>query len=64
LKNAADLSDRADAVIALGKIKKDEEVVAALGDALRNDKAWGVRATAATRSASSAVRTLRSCCSK
>src|SRR5882724_1261407 len=47
LKNAADLSDRADAVIALGKIKKDEEVVAALGDALRNDKAWGVRATAA-----------------
>jgi aminopeptidase N len=47
LKNAADLADRADAVIALGKIKKDEEVVAALGDALRNDKAWGVRATAA-----------------
>jgi len=47
LKNAADLSDRADAIIALGKIKKDEEVVAALGDALRNDKAWGVRATAA-----------------
>jgi aminopeptidase N len=47
LKNAADLSDRADAAIALGKVKKDEEVVAALGDALRNDKAWGVRATAA-----------------
>jgi aminopeptidase N len=47
LKNAADLADRADAAIALGKIKKDEEVVAALGDALRNDKAWGVRATAA-----------------
>src|SRR5438132_7521651 len=47
LKNAADLSDRADAVVALGKIKSDEEVVAALGDALRNDKAWGVRATAA-----------------
>src|SRR3989449_10480457 len=47
LKNAAELSDRADAVIALGKIKKDEEVVAVLGDALRNDKAWGVRAIAA-----------------
>jgi aminopeptidase N len=47
LKNAADLSDRADAVLALGKMKNDEEVVAALGDALRNDKAWGVRATAA-----------------
>src|SRR6202521_5407541 len=47
LKNAGELSDRADAVIALGKIKKDEEVIATLGDALRRDKAWGVRATAA-----------------
>ena len=28
-------------------MKKDEEVVGALGEALRNDKAWGVRATAA-----------------
>jgi HEAT repeat protein len=47
LKNAADLADRADAVVALGKLKNDEEVVAALGEALRNDKAWGIRATAA-----------------
>src|SRR5713226_5056740 len=47
LKNAADLADRADAVVALGKMKNDEEVVAALGETLRNDKAWGVRATAA-----------------
>jgi aminopeptidase N len=47
LKNAADLADRADATIALGKIKNDQEVVAALGETLRNDKAWGVRATAA-----------------
>jgi aminopeptidase N len=47
LKNAADLADRADAVVALGKIKNDPEVVAALGDTLRNDKAWGVRAHAA-----------------
>jgi aminopeptidase N len=47
LKHAADLADRADAVVALGKLKNDEEVVAALGEALRNDKAWGVRATAA-----------------
>jgi aminopeptidase N len=47
LKNAADLADRADAVIALGKLKNDEEVVAALGEALRNDKAWGIRANAA-----------------
>jgi aminopeptidase N len=48
LKNATELADRADAVIALGKVRNDQEVVAALGDALRNDKAWGVRATAAT----------------
>jgi aminopeptidase N len=46
-KNAAELADRADAVSALGKIKNDPEVVAALGDTLRNDKAWGVRAIAA-----------------
>jgi len=47
LKNAEDLADRADAVVALGKMKNDEEVIGALGEALRNDKAWGVRATAA-----------------
>src|SRR5260370_4406893 len=28
-------------------MKNDEEVIAALGETLRNDKAWGVRATAA-----------------
>ncbi len=47
LKNAANLADRADAVAALGKMKNDEEIVAALGERLRNDNAWGVRATAA-----------------
>ena len=47
VKNATDLADRADAVVALGKMKNDDEVVAVLGDVLRNDKAWGVRATAA-----------------
>ena len=47
LKNAADLADRADAVVALGKIKNDEEVVSAISAALRTDKAWGVRAIAA-----------------
>ncbi|HEX4542293.1 MAG TPA: M1 family aminopeptidase [Candidatus Acidoferrum sp.] len=46
-KHAADLADRADAVVALGKMKGDDEVVSALGETLRNDKAWGVRATAA-----------------
>src|SRR5882762_894991 len=47
LKNASEVADRADAVVALGKIKGDDEVVAALGDTLRGDKAWGVRVTAA-----------------
>ena len=47
LKNAAELSDRADATIALGKLKNDEEAVAALGSALKTDKAWGVRDVAA-----------------
>jgi aminopeptidase N len=47
LMNAVDLADRADAVVALGKMKNDEEVIGALGETLRNDKAWGVRATAA-----------------
>ena len=47
LKNATELVDRADAVIALSKLKGDDEVVAALGNALRADKAWGVRAEAA-----------------
>src|SRR5439155_4317822 len=47
VKSATDLADRADAVVALGKMKNDDEVVAVLGDVLRNDKVWGVRATAA-----------------
>jgi aminopeptidase N len=44
LKNATELADRADAVAALGKLKGDEEVVAALAESLRSDNAWGVRA--------------------
>ncbi|HKW65270.1 MAG TPA: M1 family aminopeptidase [Candidatus Acidoferrum sp.] len=47
LKNASEFADRADAAVALGKIKGDEEVVSALGAALHNDKFWGLRATAA-----------------
>jgi aminopeptidase N len=47
LKNATEFADRADAAVALEKIKNDEEVVSALGDALRHDKFWGIRATAA-----------------
>jgi len=47
LKNAGELADRADAVEALAKLKDDADVDAVLGEALRSDKAWGVRATAA-----------------
>jgi aminopeptidase N len=47
LKNASDVGDRADAAMALSKMKNDDEVVAALGNALRTDKAWGVREQAA-----------------
>jgi aminopeptidase N len=47
LQNAAEFYDRADAVIALGKIKNDEEVVSTLGTALTADKAPGIRALSA-----------------
>ncbi|HKV24316.1 MAG TPA: M1 family aminopeptidase [Candidatus Acidoferrum sp.] len=47
LKHASELADRADAVAALAKLPSDDVVIAALGDALRNDKAWGIRANAA-----------------
>src|SRR5579863_4706909 len=46
-QHASELADRADAVEALAKLKDDPEIDAALGETLRNDKAWGVRATAA-----------------
>jgi aminopeptidase N len=47
LKNAADLPDRADAAAQLGKLKADDEVTAALGRVLQNDKTPGVRRVAA-----------------
>jgi aminopeptidase N len=47
LKNASELSDRIDAVQALAKLKDDPEVDGALGEVVRNDKAWGVRVEAA-----------------
>jgi aminopeptidase N len=47
LKNATELADRADAAIALGKLKNDDEAAAALGEALRSDKTDGVRIAAA-----------------
>ena len=47
LKNASEFSDRADAVWALAKLKDDPDVDVAVGETMRGDKAWGVRATAA-----------------
>ena len=46
-KNATEVADRLDAVDALGKSKDDADSIAALGDALKSDKVWGVRATVA-----------------
>ena len=43
IKNAGELGDRADAAVALGKMKGDEDAVAALGEALQTDKTAGVR---------------------
>ncbi len=47
LKNASELADRADAAVALGKLKNDDEAAAALGEALRTDNTDGVRISAA-----------------
>jgi aminopeptidase N len=47
LKNAGELADRADAAVALGKLKGNDEAAAALGEALRNDKRRGLRVEAA-----------------
>jgi aminopeptidase N len=47
LKNAGELGDRADAAVALGKLKEDDEAAAALGESLRSDKTQGVRLVAA-----------------
>ena len=47
LKNGGELADRAEAIQALAKIKNDDEVVAAIGQAMNTDTAWGVRDIAA-----------------
>ena len=46
LKHADAVPDRADAVVALGQLKNDPAVAAALGEAARNDAFWGVRVEA------------------
>ncbi|HEY0702042.1 MAG TPA: M1 family aminopeptidase [Candidatus Acidoferrales bacterium] len=43
LKNAQDVPDRADAAVALGKIKDNPDVIAALGNAVQHDSFWGIR---------------------
>lgn len=43
LKNAETVPDRADAAVALGEVKGNDEVVAALGEAALHDPFWGVR---------------------
>jgi HEAT repeat protein len=43
LKNAETVPDRADAAVALGSIKDNPDVVAALGNAAQHDPFWGVR---------------------
>jgi HEAT repeat protein len=47
LKNAGEVADRADAAVALGKLKDDDETANALGSALQNDKIRGGREVAA-----------------
>ena len=43
LQKASDVSDRADAAVALGAVHDDDSVIEALGEAARHDKFWGVR---------------------
>src|SRR6516164_6057763 len=47
LKNAGELADRADAAVALGKRKGEDDVAVALGEALESDRTTGVRVVAA-----------------
>lgn len=43
LQTAQDVPDRADAALALGNIKDNDAVTAALGESARRDRFWGVR---------------------
>jgi aminopeptidase N len=43
LQTAAAVPDRADAAVALGNVRDNEDVARALGEAARQDKFWGVR---------------------
>jgi aminopeptidase N len=46
LKNGGTTPDRAEAAVALGNMRNDPNVVAALGDAAQHDPFWGVRVDA------------------
>jgi aminopeptidase N len=46
LQNAKRVTDRADAAVALGDIRNNPEVIAALGHAAHSDPFWGVRVEA------------------
>ncbi|MGA2812832.1 MAG: M1 family aminopeptidase [Candidatus Acidiferrum sp.] len=46
LKNSPELGDRADAVVALAKLSKDDQAIAAVGEAMLEDKTWGLRSIA------------------
>jgi aminopeptidase N len=46
LKNAETVPDRADAAVALGTVRNNPDVVAALADSAQHDPFWGVRAEA------------------
>jgi aminopeptidase N len=46
LKNAETVPDRADAAVALGAVRENAAVVAALADSAQHDPFWGVRAEA------------------
>jgi aminopeptidase N len=43
LQTASNVPDRADAAVALGNLKDNDDVTGALGKAARQDKFWGVR---------------------
>jgi aminopeptidase N len=43
LQSATDVPDRADAAVALGNIRDNDAVAAALGESARSDQFWGVR---------------------
>ena len=55
LQHATEFSDRADAIVALDKIKNDDEVVAALSTSLNSDPVWGIRSSPPRLSAASAA---------